>query len=168
MKKDRALRWPYGIALSFVGIIALIYFTIVESLNYPIESSDMNLLNYHVYDKNANDFILKKIAFDKKYDLSFASKPISVSNTQVIYKIINKSGKAIDNAVIKAVITRPDQHKDDITLENPTVANGIYSFKNVSLPKEGRWNIIASIEIGDDIRFLNLKADTRNPNIFEY
>ncbi len=168
MKKDKALRWPYGIALSFIGIIGLIYFTIVESLNYPIEKSDMNMQNYHEYDKNANDIILKKIAFDKKYDLSFVGDPISTENTQIKYKIITKFGQAIDNAVIKAIITRPDHHKYDVVLESPKVVDGVYSFKNVSLAKEGRWNIIASIKVGDDMRFLNLKADTRNPNTFEY
>jgi len=168
MKDPKALRWPLGIAISFVLIIGLIYGTIVVSLDYPIEPSDRNMLNYHVYDKNVNEIITKKIAFDKIYNLSYVSEPITMSKTQVKYKIINKYGKAIDNAVIKAMITRPDQNDFDITLENPKVVDGVYSFESVSLPKEGRWNIIASISIGDDLRFLNLKADTRYPQISEY
>jgi len=168
MKDSKALRWPIGIALSFILIIGLIYGTIVVSLEYPIEPSDRNLLNYHEYDKNVNEIILKKLAFDKVYELSYVSEPISASKTQIKYKLINKYGKAIDNAVIKAMITRPDQNDYDIILENPKVVDGVYSFKSVSLPKEGRWNIIASISIGDDLRFLNLKADTRYPETFEY
>ncbi len=168
MKDPKALRWPIGIAASFILIIGLIYGTIVVSLDYPIEPSDRNLLNYHEYDRQANEIISKKIAFDKIYDLTFVSEPIAMGETQIKYKLINKYGKAIDNAKIKVVITRPDRHDFDIALENPKIQDGVYSFKSVSLPKEGRWNIIASITVGDDLRFLNLKADTRYPQIFEY
>ncbi len=168
MKDPKALRWPIGIALSFVLIIGLIYMTIVVSLDYPIEPSDRNMLYYHEYDKNVNDIILKKIAFDKKYDFTYVGKPISATKTQIKYKLINKNGKAIDNAVVKALITRPNENDYDIVLDNPKAVDGVYTFKSVSLPKEGRWNIIASVRLGDELRFLNLKADTRNPNTFEY
>ncbi len=168
MKEDKALRWPYGIALSFILIIGLIYGTIVVSLEYPIEPSDRNMLNYHDYDKNVNEIIIKKLAFDKMYELSYIGKPISTTNTQIKYKLIDKFGKAIDNATIKAMITRPDQNDYDIILQNPKVVDGVYSFEEVTLPKEGRWNIIASISLGEHLRFLNLKADTRYPQTFEY
>lgn len=168
MKDTKALRWPYGIALSFVLIIGLIYGTIVVSLDYPIEPSDRNLLNYHEYDKNANEIILKKIAFDKKYDLSYVSQPIAMSETKIEYKLTDKLGNGVNGAQIKAMITRPDQNDFDIMLENPTVSDGLYSFEAVTLPKAGRWNIIASVNVGDDLRFLNLKADTRQKNTFEY
>lgn len=168
MKDSKALRWPYGIALSFLLIIGLIYMTITTSLKYPTQSSDRNLLNYHQYDKNANDIITKQIAFDKAYTLSLVSEPINTKATAIEYKVTDKSGVAINSAVIKAMITRPDHHDYDITLENPEIADGVYRFKTVSLPAEGRWNIIASITIGDQSRYLNLKADTRYPQTFEY
>ncbi|MEA3522218.1 MAG: FixH family protein [Campylobacterota bacterium] len=168
MKDSKALRWPYGIALSFILIIGLIYATIVVSLEYPIEPSDRNMLNYHVYDKNVNDIILKKIAFDKLYNLSYVGKDISTAHTKIEYELTDKSGNVVNNAIFKAMITRPDNHKDDIALENPKVTDGLYSFEVVTLPKEGRWNILASVTIGEHLRFLNLKADTRYSEIFEY
>lgn len=167
-KKDKALRWPYGIALSFIGIIALIYATIVVSLKHPVESSDMNMQNYHVYDKHVNEFIQKKIAFNKAYELKYVSDPISTDATVIAFSLTDKSGNAINDAKVSAVLTRPNEHKYDIELNNPTVANGVYTFKRVSLPKEGRWNIIASFEVGEYARYMNLKADTRHPNTFEY
>lgn len=168
MKDSKALRWPYGIALSFVLIIGLIFGTIAVSLDYPIESSDRNMLDYHVYDKNANDIIMKQIAFNKMYNLSYVSKPIAMEKTQIEYKLTDKLGNAVNGAQIKALITRPDQNDYDIILQNPKVSDGLYSFEAVTLPKAGRWNIIASISVGDDLRFLNLKADTRQANTFEY
>jgi len=168
MKKDKALRWPYGIALSFIGIIALIYFTIYETMKYPVEASDMNMLNYHQYDKNANDIIMQKIAFDKEYTLNFISDTIKTDETQIKYRLTDKAGNPVNSAKIRAVVTRPNEHKYDIKLENPTVKDGVYTFEKITLPKEGRWNIIASVEVDSKKRFLNLKADTRYPKTFEY
>jgi len=48
------------------------------------------------------------------------------------------------------------------------VQDGVYTFNAVKLPKSGRWNLIAHIVIGEHERYYNLKADTRNPNTFEY
>ena len=167
-QEDKALRWPYGIAFSFIGIIALIYATILVSLDYPVEKSDMNMQNYHVFDKNANDFIQKRIAFDKTFKLEYVSEPLHVKHTVIAFKLTDHRGKMVNDAKVEAVITRPNEHKYDINLKNPTVNNGVYTFKSVTLPKEGRWNIIASFEAGGYSRYMNLKADTRNPNTFEY
>ncbi len=168
MKKDKAMRWPYGIALSFVLIIGLIYGTIVVSLDHPVEPSDDSLQNYHVYDKNVNDFIQQRIEFDKLYDLAYISEPLSVTSTVLKYRLTDKAGQPVNNATIEAVITRPDTRKHDIALQQPKVADGVYAFEAVSLPKEGRWNIIAGISVGEHKRYLQFKADTRNTGIFEY
>jgi len=74
----------------------------------------------------------------------------------------------VDNATIKAVITRPNNHKNDQELINPRVENGIYTFSTVSLPLEGRWDVMAKISIGENQRFYNIKADTRKKEALEY
>jgi nitrogen fixation protein FixH len=167
-KKDRALRWPYGIALSFILIITLIFGTIAVSLDYPVEKSDMNMQNYHVYDKHVNEFIQKRIDFDKSYTLEYVAKPITMSNTVVSYKLTDKAGNAVNNATIQARLTRPNEHKYNLDLKDPKIEDGIYTFEAVTLPKEGRWNILAAISIGEHSRYLNLKADTRETDITEY
>lgn len=167
-KKDKALRWPYGIALSFIGIIGLIYATIITSLEYPVENSDINMQNYHVYDKNVNEFIQKRIAFDKAFKLEYMSDPISTERAAVAFKLTDHAGNSINDAKVEAVLTRPNEHKYDITLKNPAVKDGIYTFDAVTLPKEGRWNIIAFFETSHYSRYMNLKVDTRDSNISEY
>ncbi len=168
MKDSKAMRWPYGIALSFILIIGLIYATIVVSLEYPVEQSDINLQNYHAYDKNVNDFIQKQIAFDKLYTLSYEGEPVNAEATVLRYKITDKAGKPVNNAQIKVMVTRPDTHKFDMPLEKFSVAEGIYTSETITLPKAGRWNLIANIIVDGHERYLNLKADTRYPNVFEY
>ncbi len=167
-KEDRALRWPYGIALSFIGIIALIYGTIVVSMEYPVEKSDQNLQNYHVYDKNANVFIQKKIEFDKAYKFAYVGAPLTMTQSVLAYELTDKAGKPVSNAEIEGVITRPNEHAYDIALKNPHVEGSIYTFDPIDLPKAGRWNIIVAVKVGEHLRYLSLKADTRNPNMFEY
>ena len=48
------------------------------------------------------------------------------------------------------------------------IKDGIYTFEKINLPKEGRWDIMAKINIGKDSRFYNLKVDTRNNTVVEY
>ena len=168
MKKDKALRWPYGIAASFILIILLIYWTIAESLKYPVEESDINMQRYHVLDKHANDFIVAKISFDKKYNLKYIGEQLSSDAAVVRFSVSDKNGTPINNAKVEALLTRPDTHQFDIKLEEPSVADGIYTFASVKLPKEGRWNIIAKVSVGDESRYINLKADTRDSSVFEY
>lgn len=51
---------------------------------------------------------------------------------------------------------------------NPTVSNGIYKFESVKLPLEGRWDIMAKVNIDNLERYYNIKADTRNREIKKY
>ncbi|MBN2895991.1 MAG: FixH family protein [Campylobacterales bacterium] len=168
MKNDKAMRWPYGIALSFVLIIGLIYGTIVVSLDYPVEQSDDNLQNYHVYDKYANGFIQKQIEFDRLYQFSYIADPITPERSVLKYKLTDKEGVPLNNATIKAMVTRPDTHQFDIEVTEFTVEDGIYTSAPIALPKEGRWNIIAHVVVNEHERYLNLKADTRYPQTDEY
>jgi nitrogen fixation protein FixH len=77
-------------------------------------------------------------------------------------------GKAIDDAKVEVVLTRPDTTKFDLNLTNPSIQEGKYTFNPIDLPKQGRWDIMAKITIGKDQRYYSLKADTRYPNTTEF
>ena len=74
----------------------------------------------------------------------------------------------IENAKIKVIVTRPNEHKYDMELNNPKYENGVYRFESIKLPLEGRWDIMAKVTIGDKQRFFNVKADTRAKDAYEY
>lgn len=169
MSKSSAKAWPYGIALSFVGIIAMIIGTIVVASNNAVEPSDLYMRNYHDVDANANAIIYKKIAFDKKYALEYAGVSFTGANAAVGFRITDMSGAPVTNAKIDVTLTRPNTRAMDIVLNFDGVTeNGEYRFVPVELPKEGRWNIMASVSVGDEQRYYNLKADTRYPEMTEY
>lgn len=168
INKNAGKKWPWIIAISTIIVIGFAIATIKVAINNPVEMSEYGMQNYHEYDNNVNDIINAKIEFDKKYSITFLTPQISDKQTVITYAIKDTSGKAIEDANISVVLTRPDTTKLDITLDRPVIENGVYTFEAIDLPKAGRWDIMAKIVLGENQRYYNLKADTRNPNTFEF
>lgn len=168
MFKNPGTKWPIIIAVSIVGIIGACVWTIKVALNNPVELSDYGMQNYHHYDADANEIINAKIAFDQKYTIELLTSQIAEKNTTVIYKVTDKAGNPVNDAKIEAILTRPYTTKEDVNLSTPSVNNGQYTFASVTLPKAGRWDILAKVSVGTDQRFYNIKADTRNPETSEF
>jgi nitrogen fixation protein FixH len=169
MSKEKALRWPYGIALSFIGIIALIIGTIIVAQDNKVEDADLYMQNYHVIDENVNEILYAQIAFKKKYDIEFATEALKLDGTVIAYRLQDKLGNPITDAQMEVILTRPNTRAYDMNLKNPTVGvDGLYEFESVNLPLEGRWNVMAKVTVGENYRYFNLKADTRYTNTFEY
>lgn len=168
MFKNPGTKWPIIIVVSIIGVIGVGAWTIKVAFNNPVEMSQYGMQNYHEYDRDVNEIIKAKIAFDQKYTISFLTPQINEKKTVLEYSLADKSGQPINNAKINVILTRPDVNKFDLNLSNPTIKEGRYSFAPVDLPKAGRWDIMAKVIIGEDKRFYNLKADTRKPNTLEF
>ena len=160
--------WPYAIVFSIFLIVIASGATIYVALQHPVEMSDSNMQDYHHYDKNANEFLAAKIAFNRNYNITYVSEKFDVNGAVVIYKVTDSSGAEVDNAEIDIVITRPDNRNSDIVLDNPVVENGLYTFNAGKLPLIGRWNIMAHVVAGENERYYNMKADTRQAKAFEF
>ncbi len=167
-KKSDGRIWPYAIIISILLIVVAAGATIYVALQHPVEMSDSNMQNYHDYDKNANEFIAAKIAFKKNYTIAYVSEKLDINDAVVVYKITDISGASVNDAKLNIVLTRPDNRNSDIVLDSPTVDNGLYTFSVGKLPLEGRWNIMAHIIVGENERYYNMKADTRQAKAFEF
>lgn len=161
-------KWPWIIGLSIIGVIAACVVTIKVALNNPVEMSKYGMQSYHEYDDKVNDIITAQIGFDQNYTIAFLTPQVTQEGTVIVYKISDKSNNAVSNAKVEVVLTRPDTTDFDLNLSSPTVSEGKYTFNAVDLPKAGRWDILAKVSVGDKQRYYNLKADTRNPNTFEF
>lgn len=161
-------KWPWIIGLSIIGVVAACVVTVKVALNNPVEMSKYGMQSYHDYDDNVNDIINAQIGFDQNYTIAFLTPQVTQKGTVIVYKISDKSNNAISNAKVEVVLTRPDTTDFDLNLSSPTVSEGKYTFNAVDLPKVGRWDILAKVSIGEKQRYYNLKADTRNPNTFEF
>lgn len=168
MFKNPGTKWPVMIAVSIAGVIGACIWTIKVALNNPVQMSEYGMQNYHLYDANVNDIIAAKIAFDKKYTIALLTPQISEKGSVIEYSVTDKTGKAVDNANVEVILTRPNETQHNMSLINPTVLNGKYTFGSVDLPLAGRWDILAKVTIGEDQRYYNLKADTRKAGMVEF
>ena len=167
-KKSNGKVWPYAIALSIALIFVAAVITVIIANKLPVEDSDTYMMGYHEADAKANDLIEARIAFDKKFKVEYITEGLSLDNTVLKYKVSTLSGEPVDDAQIKVVITRPNGHKYDKELLNPNVSQGVYTFSATPLDVAGRWNIMAKIKVGKFQRFLNVKADTRAKDAYQY
>ena len=168
MKINSAKVWPYAIGGAILLVFGFCVATIVVTSSMPVENSDTNMMYYQEADANANELIKAKIAFDKEYKIEYVTDGINLDNSVLKYRIADLDNNPVDNAEIKVIITRPNNHKHDQTLENPSFVDGIYVFDSVTLPVAGRWDIMAKVNVGELQRFYNVKADTRATEAFEY
>ncbi|QSZ42802.1 hypothetical protein GJV85_11980 [Sulfurimonas aquatica] len=166
MSKGRI--WPYSIAASIILVFGFCVATIVVTQSAEIQESDAYMSKYQVADLNANILIQAKIEFDKKYNVKYLNSTTLKEDTDISYKISDKNGNAVNDAVLTLAISRPETNKLDQTLSPTIVENGVYTFTDAKFSKAGVWNLILKVEIGKNYRFLNIKSDTRNPTSYEY
>lgn len=160
--------WPYAIGASIIFIFGACVATIIVTNTMPVEKSDTYMMGYHEADDKANELIEAAIAFNKKYKIEYLTEGLHTEASTIKYRVTDVDSNPINNANIKVVITRPNNHKHDQELNNPRVENGIYSFDTIKLAQEGRWDIMAKVTIDKEQRFYNLKADTRAKEAYEY
>jgi hypothetical protein len=154
--------WPFAIGGAITIVFIFGVATVIATSSADIQKSDTYMTYYQDADARANEFIQARINFDKKYKVDYINNTLDTKDSLVSYKITTVDGKAISNAKILLSISRPETHKFDKSLDNFTQKDGIYTFHNVDFEKAGKWNLIAKITVGDDYRFLNIKADTRD------
>ncbi|CAI6146983.1 MAG: hypothetical protein SPLUMA1_SPLUMAMAG1_00422 [uncultured Sulfurimonas sp.] len=160
--------WPYAIGTAISLIFSFCVATIFITESSAIQESDSYMTKYQDADLNANEFIKKRMAFDRLYNIAFTTKTIAGESPIISYKVTTKDGIVLNNAKIKIAISRPETDVFDKTLQNPSVDNGVYSFALKKFPKQGVWNIIAKVSVKNKERFLNMKTDTRNPRFYEF
>lgn len=161
-------QWPIGIISSIIFIVIACAATVYVALLQPVQEDQDMMAGYHSLNTSANDIIMAGIKFNAKYNLTYVGKGVSLEGSSVSYKIEDMDAKPVNNAVVKVVLSRPVAGEEQVVLENPHVENGIYTFENVKVTKQGRWNILAKISIGDDYRHMNLKSDTMDKDVYEY
>ena len=160
--------WPYAIAAAITLVFSFCVVTVVVTSKANLQESDAYMTSYQDADHNANKLIQARQAFDKKYDVHYITPSIAGKTPVIEYKVVDKAGKGVDDAVIVVAISRPETLKYNQKLTSPRVKDGVYSFEGATFPKAGIYNIIAKIKVGDDYRFLNIKADTRNAKVREF
>jgi hypothetical protein len=152
--------WPYSIAFAIALVFSFCVATVYITSKGHINESNLYMEGYHSVDADANNILQAEIAFNKKYTLSYINNQLSTDGSIIQYKIVDKNNHPINSAKISLMLTRPDADLD-VKPINPTIKDGIYTFDNVKLPREGRWDIMAKIQVEQEYIFYTIKADTR-------
>ncbi len=160
--------WPYSIAASIIFIFGACVATIVVTSTLPVQNSDTYMMGYHEADAKANELLSAKIDFDKKYNIKYVTDTFTKDKSVIAYRVSDKESNPINDATIKVMLTRPSTHKNDQELNSYQVENGLYTFEAMTLPEDGRWDIMAKVSVGELSRYYNIKTDTRGMNIVEY
>ena len=168
MSKSNGRVWPYILGGAITLVFGFCVATIVVTSKAHIQESDAYMTNYQDADAKGNDFIKAKIAFDKKYTIEYIPKALQKSGSLISYRVKDKDGNVVTNAKIILATSRPETAEFNQKLENPTFENGVYTFSGAKFPKAGVWNLVAKVTIGDNYKFYNIKADTRNANAYEF
>ncbi len=168
MSSNPGKKWPWIVVGSILGVAGLSYWTVKIAVTNPVQMSDLDMQDYRHFDHDANAIIRSKIVFNSRYELTYVTESFKEEGATVKLKVMTRDGAAVNDANITARLTRPGTHDYDRTISVENVQDGVYTFETVTLPKAGRWDVLANVVIGDDQRYLNLKADTRYPNVFEY
>lgn len=168
MSKSNGRIWPYAIGGSIILVFGFCVATIMVTSTMPVEDSDTYMMGYHEADADANEIIKKQIAFNTKYKVEYITDGLSQESSVLKYKVTDLNEKPVNDAKLKVIVTRPNNHKHDQELINPSVENGVYTFSAIKLPEPGRWDVMAKINVDDLQRFYNVKADTRAKEAFEY
>jgi len=158
--------WPYSIAVLIILVFSFCVGTVIVTNSANIQESDLYMSDYQEIDGSANDIIEAEIAFNKKYKVKYLSDSLSIDSTVLKFIVSDSDSNQVNNAKFKVIMNRPEL---DIAIDlgEPKVVNGIYTFKSVALPKEGKWDILVKVYVEDLYRFYNLKADTITHEIFD-
>jgi len=160
--------WPYAIGISITMVFGFCVATIMVTQSANIQESDAYMTYYQDADAKANDLINAQIAFDKKYTIEYVTDGIAQNGALIKYRISDKNANLINDAKIILTTSRPETAEFNQELQNPEIKDGVYTFSGAVFPKEGVWNIIAKVEVAGEIRFFNIKADTRIKEAFEF
>jgi len=165
--------WPYMIlGFLFIGI-TLGYWTIKNTISLPVQESNEYMQKYQNREKNAIEIAESEARFDSKYNLSvvglqksnFKPKHLKrkphqhyVLNSINTYKyvVVTKDGKAVNDANVTLLLTRPSTDADNRYIkEIINSGNGEYIVKDLKISKPGRYILRAKISVGKDTKYID-------------
>lgn len=151
MQTQKAERnyWPHTIVSMIIACIIACGWTIKIALDNPVEMDTFYMEKYQKVDQNINEIIELQTKFDAAFDLAYSTEQFVMGQNSVTLVLKDKSGKAINDASMTLMLSRPETNKDNNPMKPSKVENGHYTFGPFDIQKPGRWQILTKIEMGD-------------------
>lgn len=150
--KISELRWPIGIVLAILAVVALGIWTIEQANIKPVSLDDYYFANKRYVSEHINEIRQKQAAFDQKYTITLSKNALRVGENDLSLTVTTKADNTpVADANVTVKITRPDTNAYDQFLKVADYENGTYRFDNFELKQIGRWQIKAKITTPDDL-----------------
>ncbi|AFL69305.1 FixH family protein [Sulfurospirillum barnesii] len=141
--------YPHAVIAMIVGCVIACGYTIKIALDNPVEMDTYYMEKYQKVDENINHILELQEKFNAKFDLSYSTEKFQIGENSVSILLQDKEGNRIENAHVTMMLSRPETNKENRTLSPSRVENGVYSFGPFDISKEGRWQILSKIEVGE-------------------
>ena len=170
---DSGKFWPYMILGFFAIGVTLGVWTVKSTISMPVHESNAYMKKYQDAEKNAVEIEESEAKFDSKYNLllngleksnfkpknlkrkAHAYYSLSENNT-FEYKVTTKDGKAVEDANLTLLVTRPQTEKDDIAYgQIKSAGNGVYRVQNLKIAKPGRYILRLKATVNGDTKYLD-------------
>jgi hypothetical protein len=171
----------------FGGTFSMIIWTVKSAVNTPVYEDKSFMSSYQDVDDNYNQMYLSNAKFNSRYttevtingrtvgmnfsDVLYGQRSLEKKSTNQNMLITGKNSLSISikeresQAVVKDAnvsfqLTRAIEDMYDINLNDFKFENNVYTSMG-EITREGNWNIIGKIMIGEDTGYLYIKTNTK-------
>lgn len=177
MDNNKKTYWPHMIVgFLFLGL-GLGFWTIKSTSKMPVERENAYMMSYQDADANINEIIKQQELFSQKYKIEILNtktieleenknsrksflNPIELKKgeNQFNYRIVDKNGQIIKNAVVSFMLTRPHTDIDDQKFDKINFINNAYQTPKINITKIGRYMLVLKVIIGKNTGFIETPA----------
>jgi nitrogen fixation protein FixH len=155
-KKERNF-WPIGLLIFGIIFCICVISMIFVAMNNKWEQDQSFMSEYKKVDKNYDNIARSQKAFDANYDVEFDKSAFKLGENIIKLSIKDKNGTFVQNAVINAIITRPDTNQYNQKLDNFKINDKEYQSNAFTLDKIGRWITEYKIDINQTVGFFKIE-----------
>jgi len=155
--KNNINLWPSAIILMIFWAIIAGYKTISLAIENPVEQSSIFLEGYHQTDKNINQILEDKLAFDNKYQLDISKLKFENNSISGRIQLLKKNDLSVVHANFELLLTRPETTAFDKKLSTNDEVN-------FDLPKKGRWIVHLKVQTKNNTGYFSIEFNTEKPN----
>jgi len=141
--------YPHAVIGMILGVVVAGGWTIKIALDNPVQMDTFYMEKYQKVENNIDTIMALQAKFDAMFDLTYSTEKFIIGKNSITLKLTDKSGKAINDAKVQLMLSRPETNKENQTFELTKADNGLYTFGPFSIEKPGRWQILSKIEVGD-------------------
>ncbi|ACZ12927.1 FixH family protein [Sulfurospirillum deleyianum] len=141
--------YPHAVVGMIIGCVIACGYTIKIALDNPVEMDTYYMEKYQNVDENINEILELQEKFNANFTLAYSSEKFHKGQNEITLRLTTKRGEVVENADITLMLSRPETNKENQTLRPSRVEKGLYTFGPFTIEKEGRWQLLSKIQVGE-------------------